>query len=85
MHTPFFHRTMVAFDFAELFRSTDDTVLQRFRLARRVNPGVVPKDFQPDSCRIIRELDAITLQFFRGKSSDDPGTEIFRFSFMPAT
>jgi hypothetical protein len=75
---------MVAFDFAELFRSTDDTVLQRFRITRKVNPGVVPKDFQPDSCRIVRELDAITLQFFRRKGPDDPGTEIFRFSFKPA-
>jgi hypothetical protein len=84
MYTPVRHRTMVAFDFAELFRSTDDTVLQRFRLTRRVDPSVVPRDFRPDSCRILRDLDAITLQFYRRESADDPGTEIFRFSFMPA-
>lgn len=75
---------MVAFDFAELFRSTDDTVLQRFRLTRRVNPSVVPTDFRPDSCRILRDLEAITLQFYRREGSEDPGREIFRFSFKPA-
>lgn len=84
MPTPVFHRTVVAFDFADLFRSTDDTVLQRFRLTRKVNPGVVPRDFRPDSCRILRDLDSITLQFYRRENSDDPGTEIFRFSFTPA-
>ena len=75
---------MVAFDFEELFRSTDDTLLQRFRLARKVNPTVVPRDFRPYSCRILRDLDGITLQFYRRESADDPGTEIFRFSFKPA-
>jgi hypothetical protein len=84
MHTPVHHRTMVTFDFEELFRSTDETVLQRFRLTRKVDPRVVPRDFRPDSCRILRDLDAITLQFFRRESPEDPGTEIFRFSFKPA-
>jgi hypothetical protein len=75
---------MVAFDFEELFRSTDDTVLHRFRLTRKVDPSMVPKDFRPDSYRILRDLDAITLQFYRRESPDDPATEIFRFSFKPA-
>jgi hypothetical protein len=84
MHTPVRHLTAIAFDFADLFRASDDAVLQRFGVTRRVNPGVVPKDFRPDGYRIVRDLDAITLQFFRRENPDDPGTEILRFSFKPA-
>jgi hypothetical protein len=84
MQTPIRHLTTIAFDFSQLFRASDDAVLQRFRFTRKVNPGVVPKDFQPDGYRIHRDLDAITLQFFRRQGPDDPGTEILRFSFKPA-
>lgn len=84
MHTPVRHLSAIAFDFQDLFRASDDTVLQRFRFTRKVNPGVVPKDFRPDACRILRDLDAITLQFFRREGPEDPGTEILRFSFKPA-
>ena len=84
MYTPVRHRSVIAFDFAELFRATDEAVLQRFRITRKVDPSMAPKDFRPDGYRILRDLDAITLQFFRREGPDDPGTEIFRFSFMPA-
>ena len=85
MSTSLRHAKAIAFDFSNLFRLSDAAVLQRFGLTRRVNPGVVPRDFQPNACRIARDLEAITLHFLRQESPEDPGTEIFRFSFQPAT
>ena len=84
MQTPTLRRhAEVAFDFSELFRASDAALLQRFKLTRTVKPGIVPRDFHPNACRISRELDAITLHFLRRESSEDAGTEIFRFSFQP--
>jgi hypothetical protein len=85
MSMPVRHLTAVAFDFEELFRSTDDAILQRFRATGTVKPGVVPKDFRADAYRVVRDLDAITLEFFRRQSPDDPGTEILKFSFKPVS
>jgi hypothetical protein len=83
MSTSLRHAKAIAFDFQQLFRSSDDALLQRFRVTRTVNPGVVPPDFQPNACKINRDLEAITLHFLRRQSPEDPGTEIFRFSFQP--
>ncbi|HEY0790115.1 MAG TPA: hypothetical protein VGD78_03515 [Chthoniobacterales bacterium] len=77
------HSNAVAFDFQNLFRLSDEAVLGRFRLTRKVNPAVVPADFRPSVCWISRDLEAITLHFLRQDSPEDPGTEILRFSFEP--
>jgi hypothetical protein len=75
----------IAFDFEDLFRLSDEAVLRRFRLTRKVNPAVVPPDFRPNVCQISRDLEAITLRFLRQETAEDPGTEILRFSFQPPT
>jgi hypothetical protein len=85
MPTSLRHAETLAFDFPDLFRASDAALLQRFRVTRTLNPGMVPRDFQPNACRIARDLEAITLHFLWRESPEDPGTEIFRFSFQPAT
>ena len=84
MPTNLAHATAIAFDFEDLFRSSDDTLLKRFGVMRAVRPGLVPADFRPDACRIRRDADAITIEFIRRENADDPGAEVFRFSFQPA-
>ena len=81
--TTFRESSAIAFDFEHLFRLSDEAILRRFRLTRKVNPAVVPPDFQPNVCWISRDLEAITLHFLRQNSPQDPGTEIMRFSFQP--
>lgn len=71
----------LVFDFEDLFRWSDEAVLQRFRLTQRVSPNMVPQDLRADACQITRDLNAITLRFFRRAAPDTPGTEIFRFTF----
>jgi hypothetical protein len=71
----------IAFNFEELFALDDEGLLERFELVRRVNPMLVPSDFQPDACRITRTPKTITLHFYRRLGSEEYGTEIFRFSF----
>ena len=73
----------LVFDFEELFRWSDEAILRRFRLTQRVNPNVVPQDLRADACQISRDLNAITLHFFRKASPEAPETEIFRFIFEP--
>jgi hypothetical protein len=72
---------MIAFNFEELFALNDEALLERFQLVRRVNPTLVPQDFQPDACRITRTPKTITLHFYRRAASQEPEAEIFRFSF----
>jgi hypothetical protein len=74
--------SVLVFDFEDLFRCSDEAVLQRFRLTQRVNPNVVPQDLRADACQITRDLNAITLHFFRKATAEGPGTEIFRFTFQ---
>jgi hypothetical protein len=71
----------LVFDFEDLFRWSDEAVLQRFRLTQRVSPNTVPQDLRADACQITRDLNAITLRFFRKTAPDAPQTEIFRFTF----
>ena len=71
----------LVFDFEELFRWSDEAVLQRFQLTQRVSPNVVPQDLHADACQITRDLNAITLRFFRKTGPEAPETEIFRFVF----
>lgn len=71
----------LVFDFEDLFRWSDEAVLHRFRVTQRVSPNVVPQDLRADACQITRDLDAITLHFFRKASPEAPETEIFRFIF----
>ncbi|MBW0000436.1 MAG: hypothetical protein JO015_15160 [Verrucomicrobia bacterium] len=74
----------VVFDFEDLFRWSDEAVLQRFRLTQRISPNMVPQDLRADACQITRDLNAITLRFFRKTTPDalgTPGTEIFQFTF----
>jgi hypothetical protein len=77
--------SVLVFDFEDLFRWSDEAVLQRFRLTQRVNPNVVPQDLRADACQITRDLNAITLHFFRKANPESPGTEIFRFTFQAPT
>ena len=72
----------LVFDFEDLFRWSDEAVLQRFRVTQRVNPNVVPQDLRADACQITRDLNAITLHFFRKTTPGAPETEIFRFTFQ---
>ena len=72
---------MIAFNFEELSILSDEALLEHFELVRKVNPTLVPQEFQPDACRITRAPRAITLYFYRRAASEDLGTEIFRFSF----
>ena len=81
MPTPIRRTSTIAFNFEELFTLDDEGLLERFELVRRVNPMLVPADFQPDACRITRAPKTITLHFYRRQGSDDYGTKIFRFSF----
>ena len=74
--------SVLVFDFEDLFRWSDEAILQRFRLTQRVNPNVVPQDLRADACQITRDLNAITLHFFRKATPEGPGTEIFRFTFQ---
>jgi hypothetical protein len=78
---PIRRASAIAFNFEELFTLDDDALLEHFELVRRVNPMLVPPDFQPDACRITRAPKTITLRFYRRGASDDYGAEIFRFSF----
>jgi hypothetical protein len=71
----------LVFDFEDLFRWSDEAVLQRFRVTQRVSPNVVPQDLRADACQITRDLNAITLRFFRKTTPEAPETEIFRFTF----
>jgi hypothetical protein len=73
--------TMIAFNFEELFALSDEALLEHFELVRKVNPTLVPQDFQPDACRITRAPKAITLHFYRRAVSEGLAMEIFRFSF----
>jgi hypothetical protein len=79
---PFRRVTAIAFNFEELFALDDEALLERFDLVRRVNPTLVPHDFQPDACRIVRAPRTITLRFYRRVGSEAGGAEIFRFSFL---
>ena|SRR5689334_4926571 len=72
----------LAFDFEDLFRWSDEAVLQRFRLTQKVSPNMVPQDLRADACQITRDLNAITLHFFRKAPSGIPEMEIFRFTFQ---
>ena len=72
----------LVFDFEELFRWSDEAILRRFRLTQRVNPNVVPQDLRADACQISRDLNAITLHFFRKATPEASGIEIFRFTFQ---
>ena len=75
---------VIAFNFEELLQASDQAVLDRFQLVRRVSPTLVPQDFEADACQITRAPEAITLHFYRRGTSEELGTEIFRFSFQPA-
>ncbi|MBV9999586.1 MAG: hypothetical protein JO015_10800 [Verrucomicrobia bacterium] len=79
--TPVRHASVIAFNFEELFARDDQALLGHFDLVRRVNPMLVPYDFQAEACRIVRASTAITLYFYRRAGSDEYGAEIFRFSF----
>ena len=81
MPTPIRRAATIAFNFEELFTLYDEALLEHFELVRRVNPMLVPPDFQPDACRITRAPKTITLHFYRRVASNDYGVEIFRFSF----
>lgn len=75
------HVSTLAFDFEDLFRRSDEAILQRFRVTQRVNPNVVPQDLRADACQITRDLNGITLHFFRTAGPETPAMEIFRFTF----
>jgi hypothetical protein len=75
------HAAAIAFNFEELFALDDEALLERFELVRRVNPMLVPRDFQPGACRITRAPKTITLRFYRRVGADEYGAEVFRFSF----
>jgi hypothetical protein len=73
--------SVIAFNFEELATLDDDALLEHFDLVRRVNPTLVPYDFQADACRITRAPKTITLHFYRRGGSEAYGAEVFRFSF----
>lgn len=78
---PIRRASAIAFNFEELSTLDDEALLEHFELVRRVNPTLVPPDFQPDACRITRAPKTITLRFYRRVATDEYGAEIFRFSF----
>jgi hypothetical protein len=84
MPTPLRCATMIAFNFEDLLQASNEDLLQRFGLVRRVNPMLVPTDVRTEACRITRAPDAITLHFYRRESPEEVGPETFRFSFLPA-
>ena len=81
MPTPIRRVSVIAFNFEELSTLDDEALLEHFDLVRRVNPMLVPYDFQPETCRITRAPKTITLHFYRRVGSEAYGAEIFRFSF----
>jgi hypothetical protein len=79
--TPIRRVTVIAFNFEELSVLDDDALLDHFELVRRVNPTLVPYDFQADTCRVRRAPKTITLHFYRRAASEGDEVEVFRFSF----
>jgi hypothetical protein len=76
--------TLVDLDFDNLKTLNDRAIYQRFRAACSLSKkSLVPRNLKTNAYRVSRGEKHITLHFIWATSKDDPGTEVFRFSFAP--
>lgn len=78
------HVKLVDLDFDNLKGLSDDALFKHFRyvcgLSKQI---VVPKNLNINAFRVSRGTNHLTLHLLRSGRKDDPGTEVFRFSFLP--
>ena len=79
------HVTLIDLDFDNLKTLSDKALYQRFRFACSLSKkSPVPRNLKTNGYRVTRGEKHITLHFIWATSKDDPGIEVFRFSFAPA-
>jgi hypothetical protein len=79
------HVTLVDLNFDNLKPLNNEALYQHvLRVCALSKKRLVPKNLGSNAFRVTRNPKRISIHFLVAARKDDPGTEVFRFSFIPA-